>query len=133
MRKILWSHTRGDINIGDSTVAIGTMPCILPWVGDVLNTGNDNLLCYRKHPNPSASFGDTGHDDPISLNLFYHILWSRPSILHNGCSKKQEDAKRKADEMMDFRSKNKGLCDEIEDLRNKNKRLKAMLQTKNSS
>ena len=105
-RKILWSHVRGDLNIGKSSIATGTMYRILTWIGDDSNQTNANLIQYHDPPLPKARI------DTVRLGAMYRILRSRPSICNSEqnfpndletCQKEQvhyrTDAKRKADKM----------------------------------
>ena len=46
-RKILWSHARGNLNRGDSSVVTGAVPHILAWTGNDLNENNEDMNEYN--------------------------------------------------------------------------------------
>ena len=91
--KILWSHARGKLNLGDSFIATGAMPRILAWIGNYSNETNAsamsriqawirnesnqtnvNLIQYHDPPLPKARI------DTIRLDSIYRILRSRPEL-----------------------------------------------------
>lgn len=130
-RKILWSHARGNVSIGDSSIATGAMPTIISWFQD-----NSNI----RYDNNDGRLGWTSREVTIAgLDSVYRLLRSRPSILQNGWAKERERTKRKSDEMKGLRDENKELREEIKRLKaingngiknvqDENKRLKTMLQ-----
>ena len=79
-RKILWAHARGDLNIGDSSIATCAMPRLLAWLGgDDSNENNTNLIQYHDPPLQKAKC------DTIRLDSVYRILRSRPDLInYNG-------------------------------------------------
>jgi len=76
-RKILWSHARGNFNLGDSSIATGAMTRILAWIGNDSNETNANLIQYNNPPLPEAEI------DAVRLDSVYRILRSS-TILLNG-------------------------------------------------
>ena len=76
-RKILWSHARGNLNIGDSSITNGAMPRILAWIGDYSNETHANLIQYHEPPLPNARV------DTVRLDSFYRILQSMPDLCMN--------------------------------------------------
>ena len=105
-RKILWSHARGDLNLGESVIATGIMHHILAWIGDDSNETNANLIQYHYPPLPKARI------DTIRLVAIYRIIRSRPNLcnieqnMSNDLDTRQEEylhyrtyAKRKAGKM----------------------------------
>eukprot|EP00579_Thalassiosira_antarctica_P014114 CAMPEP_0201948784 /NCGR_PEP_ID=MMETSP0903-20130614/55637_1 /ASSEMBLY_ACC=CAM_ASM_000552 /TAXON_ID=420261 /ORGANISM="Thalassiosira antarctica, Strain CCMP982" /LENGTH=568 /DNA_ID=CAMNT_0048491979 /DNA_START=72 /DNA_END=1779 /DNA_ORIENTATION=+ len=109
-RKVLWSHARGNLNIGDSSIVTAAMPRILAWIGDDSNETNANLIQSHDPPLPKARV------DMIRFDSIYRILRSRPNLCNSEqnipndpetCQKElvhhRTDAKRKADEMQSKR------------------------------
>jgi len=73
-RKILSSHSRGNFNIGDSSLDTGAMPHILAWLGNDSNETDSNLILYIDPPLPKTKV------DIIRLDSMYRIVRSRPSL-----------------------------------------------------
>ena len=73
-RKILWSHVRGNFNIGDSSLDTGAMPHILAWLGNDSNETDADLIQYHDPPFPKTKV------DTIRLDSMYRIVRSRPSL-----------------------------------------------------
>lgn len=73
-RKILWSHARGNLNLGDSSITNGAMPPILAWIGNDSNETHVNLIQYHRPSLPKAMI------DTIRLDSFYRILRSMPDL-----------------------------------------------------
>lgn len=123
--KILWSHARGDINIGEEpSIAVGVMPRILAWMGDDSIESNASLIQYQIPLLPKATI------DIIRLGSFYRSIRSRPSILQDGCSRKRGCDKRTLDGMKELRDENKRLRAENKRLRDS---LQKLLHTEDSS
>mmetsp|Transcript_3627 Transcript_3627/g.6813 ORF Transcript_3627/g.6813 Transcript_3627/m.6813 type:complete len:454 (+) Transcript_3627:76-1437(+) len=72
--KIIWSHARGDFNIGNSSIAAGAYPRVLAWIGNCLNEDNNNIIQYHEPPLSKAAV------DTIRLNAMYRIITSRPEL-----------------------------------------------------
>jgi len=73
-RKILWSHARGDLNLGNSSVIAGVMPRILGWIAE--HSGKitlDHLQYYEPHL-PIAKLAS------IRLDSIYRIIQSMPDL-----------------------------------------------------
>lgn len=73
-RKILWSHARGDLNLGDSPITNGAMPRILAWIGNDSNETHVNLIQYHRPSLPKAKF------DTFRLDSVFRIFWSMPDL-----------------------------------------------------
>mmetsp|Transcript_23446 Transcript_23446/g.50801 ORF Transcript_23446/g.50801 Transcript_23446/m.50801 type:complete len:419 (+) Transcript_23446:318-1574(+) len=86
-RKILWSHAAGNLNIGDSSIVTGVMPCIIAWIGDYSNESNANLIQYHDPPLPKDKI------DIVRLGAIYRIVQSRPDLRnpnkHDSTNKKK--------------------------------------------
>mmetsp|Transcript_25195 Transcript_25195/g.46395 ORF Transcript_25195/g.46395 Transcript_25195/m.46395 type:complete len:444 (-) Transcript_25195:190-1521(-) len=105
--KVLWNHARGDLNLGESFIATGTMHRILVWIGDDSNQTNANLIQYHHPRLPKARI------DTIRLDSIYRIIRSRPSLCNSeqnmsndletcqklGTTDYRTQVKRKADKM----------------------------------
>ena len=69
--KILWSHARGSLNLGEASIVAGVMPHILAWFTD----NSSSLVQYRDPSLPKARI------DSISIDAIYRILLSRPDLV----------------------------------------------------
>eukprot|EP00581_Thalassiosira_minuscula_P004896 CAMPEP_0183740062 /NCGR_PEP_ID=MMETSP0737-20130205/58756_1 /TAXON_ID=385413 /ORGANISM="Thalassiosira miniscula, Strain CCMP1093" /LENGTH=410 /DNA_ID=CAMNT_0025975047 /DNA_START=138 /DNA_END=1370 /DNA_ORIENTATION=+ len=75
--KILWSHARGDINLGDSSIADGIMPNILAHFDNRSNeTRPNHFQCY----DPPLSKAKI---DTLSFDATYRIIRSRANLCKN--------------------------------------------------
>ena len=67
--KILWSHARGDLNIGESSIAACCMPRILARFGDYSDSeSNANLIQYHEPAMAKTNL------NAIRLGSIHHIL-----------------------------------------------------------
>ena len=128
--KIIWSHARGGLNLGESSIVAGVMPRILSWFGDDSNETNANLIQYHDPPLPKAKIGG------IRLDSFYRILRSRPELCTNEKVHEDKDTvhlEAYIKELMDCQADAKCKADEIRALCDENERLKAVLEGRNGS
>jgi len=78
-RKILWSHARGNLNIGDSFIVPGVMPRILAWIGGYSNA---NLIQYHTPPLPKDKM------EVVRFDAIFRIVQFRPDL----CKRNKGDA-----------------------------------------
>ena len=71
---MIWSHARGDLNLGNSTIKKAAMPPILAWICNGKDDANTHLMQYHDPPLPMARF------TTIRIDCLYHILQSRPEL-----------------------------------------------------
>ena len=99
---MIWSHARGDLNLGNSTIKKAAMPPILAWICNGTDDANAHPMQYHDPPLPMA------RSNTIRIDYLYPILLSRPELCkHTGeddiekCQGKQgayeTNGKRKAD------------------------------------
>ena len=73
-RKMIWSHARGDLNLGDSTIETAAMPPILAWIGNGTDDTDAHTMQYHNPPLPMTRF------NAIRVDSLYRILRSRPEL-----------------------------------------------------
>ena len=71
-RKVIWSHARGCLNIGRSSIPTAAMPEVLSCFMD--DSTNANLIQYHDPPLPKSRL------DTIRLDSVYRIVKSRPVL-----------------------------------------------------
>ena len=74
MHKMIWSHARGDLNLGDSTIAKAAMPPILAWIGNGTDDTDAHTMQFHDPPLSMARF------NAIRIDSLYRILRSRPEL-----------------------------------------------------
>lgn len=74
--KILWSHIRGDLNVGVSSIDTGALPSILAWIGD----SSDEAEKLQDH-----------QPQYFNLDAFYRIAVSRPELCNGGARRPAEE------------------------------------------
>ena len=73
-QKIIWSHARGDLNVGDSTISTSLLPRIISWFVDDFHEQNVNLIQYNDPPIQSDKVDATRFDS------VFRIVKSRPDL-----------------------------------------------------
>ena len=73
-QKIIWSHARGELNVGDSTISTGLLPNIISWFVDDFHEHNVNLIQYHNPPLPSDKV------DAARFDSVFRIVKSRPDL-----------------------------------------------------
>ena len=122
-RKILWSHARGDLNIGESSIATGAMPRILAWFGN----GLDETVQYHEPPlfdaksEVSLSNIET-RVDTARLDSIYRILRAVPQsnllLNANTALASEHEIDNPQDEIAELREENERLLERLEVLQN---------------
>ena len=74
--KIIWCHSRGNINIGDSDICLALMPRVIAWMGDDTSPTTANLIQYHKPPLHKARI------DVVRLDSIYRIIRRRAGCIH---------------------------------------------------
>ena len=76
-RKIIWSHARSDLNIGDSSIEIplGAFPRILAWFANDSTEWDADLILYHEHPLSKTMI------DIVRLDSVFRILQSQPHVV----------------------------------------------------
>jgi len=74
-QKIIWSHSRGDLNIASSTIPPGVMPNIISWFSDDFHDNTANLILHHDPP-----LKKTKEVDSIRLSSVFSIMKSRPEV-----------------------------------------------------
>ena len=109
-RKMLWSHVRGNLNLGDSIIESAAMPLILAWIGKWPDESNAHHMQCQDLPLHMVM------NDTTRLDSFYRLLRCRPGLCNTtentleSCQGKQgrfhTNGKRKAGENKYLR----GIC-----------------------
>ena len=76
-RKIIWSHSRNDLNIGDSSIDIplGAFPSILAWFANDSTEWDADLILYHEPPLSQTMI------DIVRLDSVFRILQSQPHVV----------------------------------------------------
>lgn len=76
-RKLIWSHARGDLNIGDSSIEIplGAFPQILAWFANDSTERDADLILYHEPPLPKTMI------DIVRLDSIFRLLLSQPNVI----------------------------------------------------
>lgn len=86
-QKIVWSHVRGDLNIGDSSIPNGAMPHIIAWFGD------DKADIKLEYPHYALHKEKV---DVIRIDSMFRILRSRADLCnaHDNANQMKQSASR---------------------------------------
>ena len=74
-QKIIWGHSRGDLNIASSTIPEGIMPHVISWFSDDFHDDTANLILH--HDPPLKKIKEV---DSIRLSSVFNIMKSRPDV-----------------------------------------------------
>ena len=75
--KMLWSHARRNINLGDSTIETAAMPFVLGLIRNESDGTGAHLVQYHNPPLPMERF------NTLRIDSVYRILRSRPELCEN--------------------------------------------------
>ena len=74
-QKLIWTHSRGDLNVGSSTVPACIMPDIISWFSDDFHDNKANLILHHDPP-----LKKTKEVDSIRLSSVFSITKTRPDV-----------------------------------------------------